>query len=72
MPLRPELFFVRHEGEVRNLIDQAVKRFGRLDAIVPERTRRTAHITSFTLRLHRTYTGRPSIMLSRAFAPIRP
>lgn len=28
----------------------------RLDAIVPERTRRTAHITSFSLRLHRVFS----------------
>jgi hypothetical protein len=29
----------------------------RLVAVVPERTRRTAHITSFSLRLHRVYRG---------------
>lgn len=29
----------------------------RLVATVPEKTRRTAHITSFTLRLHRAYTA---------------
>jgi hypothetical protein len=38
-------------------IGRAHGTFGtRLVATVPERTRRTAHITSFTLRLHRTYT----------------
>lgn len=38
----------------------------RLVATVPARTRRTAHITSFTLRLHRTYTtdGEPRSYLS--------
>lgn len=39
-------------------IDRAHGTFGtRLLATVPPKTRRTAHITSFTLRLHRTYTA---------------
>jgi hypothetical protein len=39
-------------------IGRAPGTFGtRLVATVPAKTRRTAHITSFTLRLHRTYTG---------------
>jgi len=38
-------------------IGRAEGTFGtRLVATVPAKTRRTAHITSFTLRLHRTYT----------------
>jgi hypothetical protein len=38
-------------------IGRAHGTFGtRLVATVPPKTRRTAHITSFTLRLHRTYT----------------
>jgi hypothetical protein len=39
-------------------IGRARGTFGtRLVATVPAKTRRTAHITSFTLRLHRTYTA---------------
>jgi hypothetical protein len=39
-------------------IGRAHGTFGtRLVATVPAKTRRTAHITSFTLRLHRTYTA---------------
>jgi hypothetical protein len=48
-------------------IGRAHGTFGtRLVATVPARTRRTAHITSFTLRLHRTYEvdGRPRSYLS--------